>query len=316
MNKVENFIINFNSSSYNREQIGNDKSTIVKIYDYLIRLNISSLDSEIIINNLAYLPKSFINLPLLLELLTKSLGFLEDYDLETIIDITIKIHDLYFKNSNKIPLDEYLHDKVENRIRRIFLNSNNKYILEQFKDDASLTYIAELKFASAMTLSQKEYQEFNNYIDNYKNYQETYSPLLMLESYFKVRNYLKGEIKLFWDILFGNEYLAALNKNGISTNQIYDGNVYKKSETLNHNQIEQLDLFTYKEMKQDYHTKEINTFQICTIYNSGKYPNFESEKDFIIYYRNLADRKHDLELPKLKSNIPNNYLYNIDKIKN
>ena len=165
-----------------------------------------------------------------------------------------------------------------------------------------------------MTLTQKEYQEFNTYIDNYEKFQDTYSPLIMLKYYFKAREYLKLTIKLFWDILFGNEYLASLNKNNISINQIYDGNVYKKSETLNHNQIEQLDLFTYKEIKQNYHNKEINTFQISTIYNSGKYPNFESEKDFLMYYRNLTDTRNSLELPKLKNNIPKNF-YTMSKIK-
>ena len=135
MNRVEDFIIKFNNLSYNREQIGNDKSTIVKIYDYLQRLNVSPLDNESIINFIAYLPKKFINIPLFLELITKSLGFLEDYDLDAILETTLEIHDLYYKNSNKISLDDYLHDRVDNRTKKIFLNSNNKYILQQFKSN-------------------------------------------------------------------------------------------------------------------------------------------------------------------------------------
>lgn len=312
MSATEKFLIKFNVSSYNRTQIGNDKPTIIKIYDFLQNINISQNDIEVVINHLAYLSKDEINLSLYLDLIAKSLGFQEEFDLEEILFIVKEIHDIYNENSNKVPLDDYLKEKSENRVRKIFLNSNNKYILKSFKQHSALNYVAELKFAAAMALNQKEYQDFSNYVDNYDKFQETYSPLLMLKSYLKVRNYLKGITKLFWDILFGNEYVVSLNKHSISTSQIYNSNIYNNSNTLTPKNTVQLDLFTYQDYKEIIHTKNVDTFQLCTIYNSRKYPDFEKEKDFIMYYRNLADAKDSLDLPKLKQSA-NNYVYNIEQ---
>lgn len=312
MNTTEKFLIKFNISSYNRTQIGNDKSIIIKIYEFLKGLKISQNDTEEIIEHLAYLPKEEINIPLFLDLISKSLGFQEEYELAQIILTVKEIHDIYNENSNKVPLETYLKEDSEGRVKKIFLNSNNKYILKSFKEQYALNYVTELKFAAAMALNQKEYQDFSNYVDNYDKFQETYSPLLMLKSYLKVRTYLKGTTKLFWDILFGNEYIVSLNKHSISTNQIYNNNIYNSNDTLTPRNTVQLDLFTYQDYKEIIHTKDIDTFQLCTIYNSKKYPDFEKEKDFIMYYRNLADTKDLMELPKLKQST-NNYLYNIEQ---
>ena len=249
MNSIEKFIINFNTSSYNRSQIGNDKQMIIKLYDFFTKINISQYDCEVIIDHIAYMPKDEINISLFLDLISKSLGFQESYTIEELVYVLRAIHDIYNEKCNKVPLDAFLKDNSEGRIKKIYLNANNKYILKSFKEKTAINYVSELKFASAMALNQKEYQDFSNYVDNYDNFQETYSPLLMLKSYLKVRVYLKGLERLFWDILFGNEYLVSLTKHSISTHQIYGNNIYNNSNSLTPRNTVQLDLFTYQDYK-------------------------------------------------------------------
>ena len=118
MNTTEKFLIKFNISSYNRTQIGNDKSIIIKIYEFFKGLKISQNDTEEIIEHLAYLPKEEINIPLFLDLISKSLGFQEEYELAQIILTVKEIHDIYNENSNKVPLETYLKEDSEGRVKK------------------------------------------------------------------------------------------------------------------------------------------------------------------------------------------------------
>jgi len=308
---LEKNLLEYDYSSYNRSQVGNDKSLINQISEYLAKINVSISDIETIISTVGYYRKESINISLYMDLLCKSLGYLEEYSLDEILAIVKEIHDIYFPNSNHISFDDYLKDTKEERIIKLYLNSNNKYILKSFKDNTRLNYISELKFASAMCLKKKDYQDFNGSIDRYDTLQETYSTLSLLSTYVKMRQYLKEETRLFWDILFANEYIVSLNKHNIGLNQIYTKNIYKKSEVLNHNHNEQLDLFSYQSVKPESHNLDITTFQVCTIYNSNKIPNFEQEKDLIMYYKNLADTADMLEMAKLKSGYKK-YVYNTE----
>ena len=206
---------------------------------------------------------------------------------------------------------DYIKESKDNKLRKLYLNANNKYVLKSFKDNTRLNYLSELKFASAMCLKKKDYQEFNMSVEKYDTLQETYSTLLIISTYVKVRKFLSGETKLFWDILFGNEYIVSLSKNNIAVNYLYQRNVYKKGEVLNHNHNEQLDLFNYQSVKQESHNLDITCFQICTIYNSNKIPDFEQEKELIMYYKNLADTEGMLEMAKLKEGYKK-YIYNIE----
>lgn len=306
---MNDFFKTFYPESYNRLQFGNDKNLIIKIYEYLEKINIDNKDINTIISNIAYLKTSDLNLPLYLELMSKSLGFTEQNSLDNIIKVVKQIHDIYFKYANNIPLDEYIHETEDVKIRKLFLNQNNKYILKTYSNENTQRLVADLKFATAIALEQKEYQDFVSFIDEYEKYQETYSPLLLFRTYTKVRKELKNDSKLFWDILFGNEYLVSLIKNGISINQIYKTNVFKQKEKK-YDKIEQLDLFTYQDVSEE-NFEEIKTFQIITIYNASKLPTFEKEKDIIYYYRMLQDNKEKIDLPKLKGN--GIYAYNIQK---
>lgn len=298
------FIDQFNHYSYNKEQIGSDKKIINVVYDYLKKINITQEDIKDIIESLAYQTKGTINIPLYLELITKSYSFANEYKLNEVLNVVKEIHDVYNENSISISLEEYIHDTEENQIKKIFLGKNNKYILKSFKKDVAIQYIADLKFASAINLDKKEYQEFLAYIDDYDNYQETYSPLILFKTYTNVRNSLKGSSKLFWDILFGNEYLVSLNKNNITIKQIFKENEpVKKSPGK-----EQLNLFNMEENNSET-IKDIKTFQINSIYSSNYLPSFKQEKEYIMYYRSLGDNKDSITLPKLKEK--NNYNYNV-----
>lgn len=306
---LERNLLEFDNSSYNRSQIGNDKSLINMISEYLSRINVSITDIEEIITTIGYYTKETTNISLYMDLLCKSLGFLEEYPLDDILAIVKEVHDLYFKNSNKILFEDYLAETKENKLKKLYFGANNKYILKSFKDDIRLNYISELKFASAMCLNKKDYLDFSNSVDKYESLQETYSTLLILSTYVKVRKFLNSYTKLFWDILFANEYIISLNKHNIEIDKIYPKNVYKKGEVLNHNHNIQLDLFTYQSVKPENHNLDIITFQICTIYNTNKVPDFEQEKDLIMYYKNLADTSNMIELAKLKDGYKK-YVYN------
>lgn len=314
--EINEFLASFNNSLYNRSQIGNSKQTMMSVYEYLFKLNINKEDIDIIISNIAYLNKDKINIPLYLELLSKSYGFISTYSLKDIIKVIKEIHDIYYKSSSNILLEEYLHDTNEIRIKKLFLNRNNKYLIKNFETPESLDYISDLKLASAIALSSKEYNEFINYIDNFEKYQDSYSPLIIFKTYSKVRKNLKENSLVFWDILFGNEYVVALTKHNIEVKDIYKKNIYSnyKRPKSNNKQIPiQLDLFSYlseEEPKKD--ISSLNNFQICTIYNSNELPEFNKEKDLLMYYKNLLDNKDIIILPKLKNQSKATYIYEIN----
>lgn len=304
------FLEHFNHDSYNKGQIGSDKKIITVVNDYLCKLNISNEDIKEIISDLAYQTKGTINIPLYLELISKSFGFVDEYELENVLTVVKEIHDVYNDNCVGVSLEEFIHDTEETQLRKLFLGKNNKYILKSFKKDVAIKYIADLKFSAAIVLEQKEYQEFLAYIDDYDNYQETYSPLILFKTYMKVRKSLRDNSKLFWDILFGNEYIVSLNKNNITIRQIFKENLYftDPKESLNN---KQLNLFTYEEpvIKKE-HSKEVKSFQLSTIYNSKDLPTFDQEKEFIMYFRTLGENKDMIVLPKLRNN-KISYTYNV-----
>ena len=311
--EINEFLSSFNTNSYNRSQIGNKKQTIINIYEFLKKLNIDSKNIEILINNIAYLNYDEINIPLYLELLSRSYGFITQFELKDIIKVVKEVHNLYYKYSPNIPLEEYLHDQIDTRLKKLFLNRNNKYLLKDFNNQEFYPYISELKLASAISLEQKEYKEFISYINEYEKYQNSYSPLIIFKTYNKIRNQLKDKKRLFWDILFGNEYIVALTKHSIKVEDIYQNNfnINPKQELLE--EPIQLDLFTYEEEIKDKLNPEVElkTIQFYTIYNSYNIPEFNKEKDLLIYYQNLLKTKEEIELPKLKKH-SSNYVYNIN----
>ena len=85
--------------------------------------------------------------------------------------------------NEQITLDEYIHLTEEEKTRKLFLTLNNKYLNRHFITEDILPYVGDLKFALAIELSNKEYQDFINYIDNFELFQNTYSPLIMYKTY-------------------------------------------------------------------------------------------------------------------------------------
>ncbi len=317
--EISEFLTSFNTNSYNRSQIGNSKQLIITIYEFLNKLNISKQNIDILISNIAYLNKDDINVALYLELLSKSLGHATTYDLREVIKTIKEIHDIYFKSSAMIPLEEYIHDTNDERTRKLFLNRNNKYLVKNFESDFAINAIADLKFASAIALDQKEYKEFINYIDNFENYQDSYSPLLVFKTYTIVREELKEEKRLFWDIFFGNEYTVALYKHNIPINEIYKKNIFnqKKPKKATSQQIAiQIDLFSLleeEEVEEEITINEdIKSFQLCTLYNGVELPEFDKEKDLILYYERLIQGKQTMVLPKLKNRNFQSFMYEIN----
>ena len=161
--EINEFLKHFNYNSYNREQIGYDKKNILTIYEFLKKLNIPEELIVSLINNIAYFKVRDLNIPLFLEILSRSISFLNLYDLSELIKVVKEVHDVYYDNARQIPLEEYLHDTEETRLEKLFLDRNNKYLIKVFNNEQ---YINELKFASALALDNKEYKEF---LSNFKN---------------------------------------------------------------------------------------------------------------------------------------------------
>lgn len=314
MEEMNKFLTSFNTNSYNRSQIGNSKQLITSILEYLSKLNIEQCHLEELITHIAYLNKDRINLPLFLELLNKSYSFINSYSMSDVIKTVLEVHNVYYKNSSDITLEKYIHDTTEERTRRLFLNRNTNYIEKDFTSEGITEYVCDLKLASAIVLDSKEYKDFIGYINEFSKYQNFYSPLINFQTYCKVRNNLKGNSSLFWDIYFGNEYVTALSKNNIDIKSIYKENIYGNYITRSNNQeeCEQLDLFSYQEVKEREVIKKdtnIKTFQICTIYNCESLPKFDKEKDMLKYFQNLIETRQHIILPKLKTTENNNYVF-------
>lgn len=311
---MNEFLESYKSESYNKNQIGNNIVIINSIYEFLNKIGISGYNVEQLIRNIAYLNQNSINIPLYLELLSKSLGYLTDYELKDIISVTKEIHDIYYRHSTQISLEEYLHDLNDVRLKKLFLNRNNKYLNKNFSAPEIVDYVTDLKLAAAIALDSKNYKYFINYIDNFEAYKASYSPILMFKQYTKVRKHLKNTTLIFWDILFGNEYIVALNKNNIDIKDIYQKNVFNKSpkpKTKETENLVQLDLFTYQDEVEEKLTipSEIKSIQICTIYNATYLPNFNKEQDILGYYKNILNSKEMIVLPKLKKESNHQYVY-------
>ena len=316
--EINEFLTSFNINSYNRTQIGNSKQLIITIYEFLSKLNLNKSNIDTIISNIAYLNKDTTNIPLYLELLSKSLGFAHSYDLKEVLKTVKEIHDIYYKNSADIPLEEYIHDTADEKIRKIFLNRNSKYLLKIFESPEALSAIGDLKFASAIALDSKEYKEFLSYIDEFEKFQDFYSPLLVFKTYNKVRKQLKNDKRLFWDILFGNEYVVALTKHNMPTKDIFKKNIYsnyKKKKKSSKGISIQLDLFSdledYSEVPH-YIQDELSNFQLCTIFNSKDLPDYIDEKDLLLYYLRLVKGKDAISIPKSKKRNISTYQYNLN----
>ena len=297
--EIGDFLSHFDSTSYNRSQIGNDKTTIARLYDFLKRLNLSKDDIEELITNISYLRKEEINIPLFLEILSRSLGYIEEYKLSTIIKTVVELHNIYLE-APYISLDEYIHLIEIDRIKKLYLTKNIN------TKDHGIDYMSDLKFASAIVLSQKEYSDFISYLESNNQSQI----LQMFTTYIKIREKLPQESKLYWDLYFGNEYLILLTKANIPFDDIFQKTVKKRKRKEIEDPI-QLDLFSYNEIEeQELELKDYSIFQISNIYESNDIPYLENEKELLKYYENLIEGKKFVVLPKYKGYSNNQYIFN------
>ena len=304
--EINIFLASFNTYSYNKSQIGSDKGIIISIFEFLKRINIEDDKINELITHIAYLRKKEVNLPLFLEILSKSLSYEEEYDLKDIIDISLRVHNIY--EDNGVDLSDYIHENNDYRLKMLFLY-RNKYIKKTFYEEETLSYIDELKLAAAIKLETNEYKEFTEYLNNITK--KNYSPFTNLNIYLKLRSNVKGLCRLFFDIFFGNEYLVALSKNNINITEIYQQNFNKKAtKPQQKKEPVQLDIFNYEEVLEEKKVvKDINAFQIEYIYNSDSLPDLVIEKDIIEYYKSLLENKRLLILPKLKTQKYSTYVY-------
>lgn len=310
--EINEFLKHFNYTSYNREQIGYDKKTILDIYKFLKKLNISEDLISSLLKNIAYYKAKDINIPLFLEILSRTIGFLDLYELSELIKVVKEVHNIYYANSREISLEEYIHDTEENRIKKIFLDRNNKYIIKDFNDDNP--FINDLKFAAALILDSKEYKEFLCYIDDFTTNKNHYSPLTTFKTYSKLREHLKGNAKLFWDIYYGNEYIVALNKDGLKPDIFIENkNIIEKPVKEELKPI-QLDLFTYQDYVEDEFKlpEDFKLFQISYLYSNATLSEIDSEKELLAYYNKVLNSKEVINLPKLKNQSNPGYVFEIN----
>lgn len=309
LKEISAFLSSFNTNLYHKNQIGSHKPYIIAIYNYLKKQELSEERIDELIKYIAYFDKKDINLPLYLEILIKSLGYETDYSLEEILEIVKEIHDVYNQNMNLKDIVEYIHATEDEKLRNIFL-SNNKYLDRHFTSLKSLTYLDDLRLIAAIYLDDNAYKDFMKYLDNFAENKDCYAPLILFKTYTKLRTHLHDMPKLFWDIYFGNEYLISLYKYNINRHELFKKNIYSQKEKTKNTQPVQLDLFTYQDFAEPT-DKQLNLkpFQYCTIYNSISLPDFNEEKDLLLYYKNLLDNKQIIVLPKLKNKKQASYMY-------
>lgn len=293
---MEVYLSSFKYNSYNRSQIGNNKTIITQIYKYLSKINFHKEDIEESINSIAYLNKKDINLPLYLELLSKSIGFITNYNIEEILKVIKEVHDVYFKRIKYLSLEEYIFDTEKNRTKQVFQNYN-KYIGKNFNSNEAQYYLNNLKFACAVYLSDTEYKELINFIEDDNS---THSPLIIITNYNKIRNNLENLSKLFWDLIFACEYVNSLYKHNISLKDVFKNNLFSKEKRKEEQVSIQLDLFSYQDFKEEKDYQDIKVFQYCTLYNLDSLPSYRNEKTILLFYNSLITGKDMIILPKLK----------------
>lgn len=310
--EINDFCKSFNKDSYNRYQIGSNKQQIILTLEFLNKIGLSKNRIDKIINFIAFYQQDTLNLPLFLELLSESICFLTEVDMDEILKIVKSVHALYKTPELNITLEEYIHAQKRNRIKKIFAY---KYQNRNMHDETVFKYLNDLRLSAAVALNRKEYNEFMNCVENLFQSQITYSPLTSMKIYGKLRGSIKGLSKLFWDLVIGQEYIVMLCKCNIDLHSIYQENIYSlKTNNKNKGKQIQLDLFTYQdEMKEEAlnaDLQNIKVFQISTLYNSKEVPFFTHEKELFTYYERLLKMKNDLiVLPKLKSEIKPRYKY-------
>ena len=156
--EISEFLSQFNTNSYNREQIGNNKQLIIKLYEYITKLNIDEDNTEVIINNIAYLKKDSINLPIFLELFSKSLSYLDSYNISELPNVNNRIRLVRLlnklENNDIVELTDHSKKKVTYKVYAKYeIKQDDFSCLEQETNgNIELTLITCIKYQKSKRL--------------------------------------------------------------------------------------------------------------------------------------------------------------------
>ena len=293
--KTYEFLNNFDFNKYSVDLLGSDKKSITKVFEYLVKQDMDKPLIKAIINHIATYSRDNINIPLFLCLLSVSLGYMPEYNLDLVLSTVKNVHDIYCNSAPKIDFDEFAHLKEDEMLWRVFV-INGKVIPRLF-NDTDFNYINDLKFSCAVNLQNNEYQAFVNNI-----YENDNDQLVMFNIYKGLRMNISKVNRIYWDIIFGINYLLTLDKYDVDVNKIYSGT--SKARLENERDYIQLDIFNYKDF--DKTDNKYKVFQINNCYNNLDIPKLDENK-LISFYRSLVENKDFVFLPKYKEH--NNYNY-------
>jgi hypothetical protein len=198
--------------NYNETQLGSNEDKISRIKQYLKKLKMTYTRRETIIDYLSFQIEEDINCALYLDILSKSLNFIDTMELNDLLRVIKSVHDIY-ENVTDLNLNEFINLSQDEVIDRLYIGSEIKrsFVTEELEQ-----YLNNLRFTAAINLSNKEYKNLFNSLSN----NITYSAHYIFNLYKQLRKNLDLETLTFFDIYFANEYLIELHKININISEI------------------------------------------------------------------------------------------------
>lgn len=204
--------VNFHfKKNYNDNQLGSNENKVNRINQYLKKLKLNFTIRETIINYLSYQPEDSINCALYLDILSKSLSYIETMELSDLLPIVKNVHDVY-QNITDLRLINFINLTPDEVIDKLYVGDYK----HSFETEELQQYLNNLRFTAAINLDNKQYKNlFNSLSGNI-----TYSAHYIFTLYKKLRKNLDKEPLVFFDIYFANEYLIELHKVNINIGEI------------------------------------------------------------------------------------------------
>ena len=198
--------------NYNETQLGSNEDKISRIKQYLKKLKMTYTRRETVIDYLAFQIEEDINCALYLDILSKSLNFIDTMELNDLLRVIKSVHDIY-ENVTDLNLNEFISLSQDEVIDRLYVGSEIK---RSFEKEELEQYLNNLRFTAAINLSNKKYRNLFNSLSN----NITYSAHYIFNLYKQLRKNLDLETLTFFDIYFANEYLIELHKININISEI------------------------------------------------------------------------------------------------
>ena len=300
--------------NYNETQLGSNEDKISRIKQYLKKLKMTYTRRETVIDYLAFQIEEDINCALYLDILSKSLNFIDTMELNDLLRIIKNVHDIY-ENVTDLKLNEFINLSQDEVIDRLYIGSEIK---RSFAKEELEQYLNNLRFTAAINLSNKEYKNLFNSLSN----NITYSAHYIFNLYKQLRKNLDLETLTFFDIYFANEYLIELHKININISEItsrrtsanynrkanYKSYYAQKFEYLDDlRPTLQLDIFTVDKIDNytkfsnyyisTYETFEFEGFQVSNLFEIENLPIEETKYGVKKIIENSKER---FSLPKVK----------------